>query len=196
MRETSAYMQIALQIRERIVSGELRVGSHLPVIGDLRREFCCSRRTIAKALSVLDKDGWIARYAGRGWYVKNHLPEPTRNAARPDSRSDLAAGNQGELIMDDPRIFVYVANQIRRRITSGEFTPGKPLPLIDEFCQQYACSRQSAGRALKMLESTGWVVRWRGKGYFVEDPLPQLEVAHMEGVAETLVTGPTVETQH
>lgn len=67
----------------------------------------------------------------------------------------------------DPRIYVRALIDIRGRIESGELQPGKPCTTINELCRQYECTRQTIGKALRMLEEDGLLVRFPGLGYFV-----------------------------
>lgn len=72
----------------------------------------------------------------------------------------------------DPRIYVRVLRDIRERIESGELKPvdsqlTAPCVTINELCRKYSCTRQTVGKALKMLENDGLLKRVPGLGYFV-----------------------------
>jgi DNA-binding GntR family transcriptional regulator len=71
--------------------------------------------------------------------------------------------------MPDPRAYQRLAALLRDQITSGVLAPGAPLPPIGELRQQHGHSRQTVGKALKILEGDGLVCRWIGLGYFVVD---------------------------
>jgi DNA-binding GntR family transcriptional regulator len=73
------------------------------------------------------------------------------------------AGSQHE----DPRAYVRLANQIRQQITSGDLQPGQPTPSITTLCQEHGVARQTAAKALRVLESEGLVYRVPGLGYYV-----------------------------
>jgi DNA-binding GntR family transcriptional regulator len=49
---------------------------------------------------------------------------------------------------------------------------GYPVPSIRTLCQEMGHSRQTAGKALRMLEGEGVVARVAGLGYFVTGPAP------------------------
>lgn len=74
--------------------------------------------------------------------------------------------------MSDPRIYVRVISDIRGRIASGELKPvdsqfAAPCVTINDLCDKYSCTRQTVGKALKMLEDDGLLKRVPGLGYFV-----------------------------
>jgi DNA-binding GntR family transcriptional regulator len=72
--------------------------------------------------------------------------------------------------MNDPRAYVRLASLLRGMIESGELEPGKPVPSITTLTQEHGIARQTAAKALRMLESEGLVVRYPGLGYFVTEP--------------------------
>ena len=69
----------------------------------------------------------------------------------------------------DQRRYVRVAGTLAGEIQSGKYTPGKRLPSIHELCQETGLSRQTIGKALRLLESEGLVERVPGLGYFVPE---------------------------
>ncbi len=60
-----------------------------------------------------------------------------------------------------------IAADLRRRIASGELTPGMPVPSITTLSQQWEVARQTAAKALRTLEAEGLVQRYPGLGYYV-----------------------------
>jgi DNA-binding FadR family transcriptional regulator len=70
-RVRKAYEQVADQLRELIVSGELTRGERLPNEAVLAREFGVSRTTVREALRLLTAQGLVrtAKGAGGGTYV-------------------------------------------------------------------------------------------------------------------------------
>jgi GntR family transcriptional regulator len=71
--------------------------------------------------------------------------------------------------MDDPRAYVRLAALLRGQIESGELAPGKPTPSITTLSQEHGIARQTAAKALRMLESEGLVIRYPGLGYYVAE---------------------------
>jgi DNA-binding GntR family transcriptional regulator len=68
---------------------------------------------------------------------------------------------------DDPRAYVRIATAVRERITSGELKAGQPVPSITALTQEHGVARQTAAKALHMLETEGLVRRIPGLGYYV-----------------------------
>lgn len=62
-----------------------------------------------------------------------------------------------------------VAEDLRGRIVSGEFTPGARLPSEAEMCEHYRVSRVTVRTAAKSLESQGLVDIRHGSGMYVVD---------------------------
>jgi len=73
----------------------------------------------------------------------------------------------------DHRAYASLFAILRDRIEAGHYTPGKRLPSIAELCTETGLSRQTAGRALQLLEREGLIERVPGHGYFVPDPHEQ-----------------------
>jgi DNA-binding GntR family transcriptional regulator len=67
----------------------------------------------------------------------------------------------------DPRAYMMLAAQFRAQIAEGILGPGDKLPSITSVSEERGCSRQTAGRAMQVLERDGLVHRVQGLGYFV-----------------------------
>ncbi len=61
----------------------------------------------------------------------------------------------------DPRAYVRLADLLRDQIT-----PGEPLPTIGELRRKHGHSRQTVGKALRVLEDEGLIYRVPGLGYY------------------------------
>ena len=68
--------------------------------------------------------------------------------------------------MADPK-YREIAQDLQRRIESGEFSPGDRLPNEMEFREQYDASRNTVRDALKWLTIRGLVETKAGQGTFV-----------------------------
>jgi DNA-binding GntR family transcriptional regulator len=68
---------------------------------------------------------------------------------------------------DDPRAYVRLANLLRQQITNGALRRGQPTPSITTLTQEHGIARQTAAKALRVLESEGLVYRVPGLGYYV-----------------------------
>jgi len=62
---------------------------------------------------------------------------------------------------------VRIAAIVRQGIAEGRWQPGQPVPSITTLGQDYGVARQTAAKALRLLESEGLVTRVPGLGYFV-----------------------------
>jgi DNA-binding GntR family transcriptional regulator len=63
------YLRIAAAIRARIEADELKPGQPAPSITTLCQEWDVARETAAHALQVLEAEGLVRRYPGRGYYI-------------------------------------------------------------------------------------------------------------------------------
>jgi DNA-binding GntR family transcriptional regulator len=64
------YLDIAAQIRNRIEASEWRPGAGLPRLDDLAGEYKVNRNTIARAIKVLEADGYLRAVQGSGVTVR------------------------------------------------------------------------------------------------------------------------------
>jgi GntR family transcriptional regulator len=71
------YYQLADVFRRRIEDGDWPVDSQIPTLEELVSEFRAARATVRQALTILEGEGLLARYRGRGTFV---LKRPTRDA--------------------------------------------------------------------------------------------------------------------
>ncbi len=72
---TPKYYQIAQQIIERIKKGELKPGSQIPSENEIIETYGVSNTTARKALSEMEREGWVSRIKGRGTYVRQNKIE-------------------------------------------------------------------------------------------------------------------------
>lgn len=75
------YEQIARQVREAILSGELAQGNPLPSIRHLARELKVSIITTKRAYEELEADGFLQTTPGKGSFVSTAATERLREAA-------------------------------------------------------------------------------------------------------------------
>jgi len=88
---TPLYQQVAADIRRKIVSGEMRVGTQLQPHRQLAESYGVSVITINKALAGLVSEGVLHSRVGRGTFVAVR-PAPTDDARVDRSRSDRMLG--------------------------------------------------------------------------------------------------------
>jgi GntR family transcriptional regulator len=60
-----------------------------------------------------------------------------------------------------------IAADLRGKITSGDLEAGLPAPSITVLVQEHGVARQTAAKALRMLEAEGLVRRVPGLGYYI-----------------------------
>jgi GntR family transcriptional regulator len=79
-------------------------------------------------------------------------------------------------VVIDPRsdraVFRQLADDLRRRITSGEFAPGEAIPSEQDVMQYYAVSRTTTRQAIALLRAEGLVITEHGRGTYVRPRLP------------------------
>lgn len=66
----------------------------------------------------------------------------------------------------------YVAEQIRNKIISHEYSAGSKLPNEFELAEEYGVCRYTIREAIKKLAATGLIEVRRGKGTFVNEMIP------------------------
>jgi DNA-binding GntR family transcriptional regulator len=67
----------------------------------------------------------------------------------------------------DPRAYMRLAALIREQIASGTLAPGGPLPSIATLRREHGHSRQTVGKAMRILEGEGLIHPVPGLGYFI-----------------------------
>jgi DNA-binding GntR family transcriptional regulator len=68
---------------------------------------------------------------------------------------------------NDPRRYMKLAATLRAQIADGTLASDARIPSINALCEQYRLSRQTAGKALRLLEGEGLIRRVPGLGYHV-----------------------------
>ena len=79
-------------------------------------------------------------------------------------------------VIIDPRsdrpVYKQVADDLRRRITSGEFAPGDSIPSEKEMEGYYGVGRTTARQSVALLRAEGLVITEHGRGTYVRPRLP------------------------
>lgn len=68
-----------------------------------------------------------------------------------------------------------IADDIRQKIISQEYTFGQKLPYEYVLCMSYHCNKETMKKALDILVKEGLIIRRRGAGTFVKDYDPANE---------------------
>ena len=76
-------------------------------------------------------------------------------------------------------LYVQVADELTRKIRSGEYAPGQRLPSADDLAELYEIAPNTAIKALRLLRERGLVEMSTGRGTYVltdpkEDELPSI----------------------
>lgn len=60
-----------------------------------------------------------------------------------------------------------IAALVRDGVSEGRWRPGDPVPSITTLSQEHGVARQTAAKALRLLEDEGLLTRVPGLGYYV-----------------------------
>jgi GntR family transcriptional repressor for pyruvate dehydrogenase complex len=74
------YEKIVDQIENRILSGELKLGEHLPCERELAEQFRVSRTAVREAVKTLSEKGLVQVRRGRGTFVTNGTSQAMRHS--------------------------------------------------------------------------------------------------------------------
>ncbi|WP_179953769.1 GntR family transcriptional regulator [Lentzea guizhouensis] len=80
---------------------------------------------------------------------------------------------------------VQVADDIRLKIESGEWPPGRKLPSFDELATEHKCSLAVIRKAIDLLKQQGLIVTVQGSGTFVRSR-PMLQRQGIERYSRSL----------
>lgn len=93
-------------------------------------------------------------------------------------------------------LYYQLETILRKKITSGDYSPEISLPSEDALAKKYKVSRITVRQALSSLEKDGLVIRQRGRGTFVSGKADLLELPRFTGSIEDLVLmGKRTETR-
>lgn len=67
------YYTLMEQLKEDILSGKIQAGEKLPSENELAAQFCISRHTVRKALSILENEGYITAQHGKGTFCSKRM---------------------------------------------------------------------------------------------------------------------------
>jgi DNA-binding GntR family transcriptional regulator len=130
-----AYLQIADDLRDRILSGRLKAGDRLPSESDLMRDYDMSRTVAKMAINVLRSEGLITSHPGKGSFVRaarevrrlGNDRYQRRSDASPPFASDTKAAGQSarwEHHSREERASAVIAERLA-------IQPGDPVMVTD-----------------------------------------------------------------
>lgn len=64
-------------------------------------------------------------------------------------------------------VYVQIADDLRRKIASGEYAPGQRLPSADDLTEVYEVAAGTALKALRLLRKEGLTETSHGRGTYV-----------------------------
>lgn len=83
-------------------------------------------------------------------------------------------------------IYLQIATEIARRISSGVYKPGDRLPSVREFALEAGVNPNTMARALANLEQRGLIVTERASGKFVSTQGGVLMELRQELISDTI----------
>lgn len=90
-----------------------------------------------------------------------------------DQANSLWIGTDLVLYPDAPiPLFVQLARHIRFRIAHWDLPAGSLMPSEPMFAEQHGLSRETVGRAYRLLRDAGAIKSKRGVGWFVVEGIP------------------------
>jgi DNA-binding FadR family transcriptional regulator len=69
-------------------------------------------------------------------------------------------------------LFAQLARSIRARIAAWDLPSGSLLPSEPQLAKRHNLSRDTVGKAYRLLRDAGAIKSRRGSGWFVTDPIP------------------------
>jgi GntR family transcriptional regulator len=83
-------------------------------------------------------------------------------------------------------LYYQIKETLKEKIEGGSLDPHERLPSERELEKDYGISRMTARRALRELESEGYVYREQGKGSFVAEPKLRQGLLQLTGFTEDM----------
>ncbi len=88
------YSKIVEQIQRRVLSGELKVGDHLPPERELAEQFQVSRTAVREAVKALSEKGLVQVFPGKGTFITNGTSQAVRQSLGMLLKIGLADGTR------------------------------------------------------------------------------------------------------
>ena len=113
------YLQVASVLRRRIRDGRWAVGAKIATLEELEREFGVARVTVRQAIDLLQSEGLVKSFQGRGTFVTK----------APDNERWI------QLATDWERLIAPIRNNVAHPLPAGDEPPlrieegeGSPAP--------------------------------------------------------------------
>lgn len=82
---TPIYEQIVMQMKEKIMSGQIKADTMLPSVRTLAKDLRVSALTVKKAYDAMEQEGYVITVHGKGSFVANVNP----NLAREEKQKEV-----------------------------------------------------------------------------------------------------------
>lgn len=82
-------------------------------------------------------------------------------------------------------LYLQIENDIKEKISTGEYQAGQMLPSENKYCEMYQVSRVTVRNAITDLVDQGILIRRHGKGTFVEKQKIQNNLIKFQGFTST-----------
>jgi len=98
-------------------------------------------------------------------------------------------------------LYVQIESTLRERIVSGRYPAGGAFPTDEKLRQEFGVSRATVRLALDTLHREGLIVRYPGRGSFVNEVRERARTLRFQGSVRDLITqgdvhGPTFTVTH
>ncbi|WP_433511210.1 GntR family transcriptional regulator [Nonomuraea sp. CA-143628] len=151
---TPIYMQVADILHDRIRKGELLAGQALPSEAAMEAEFYIGRTTARRVARELRHRQVAHTVSGEGTFVG------TTGGLRQRRKTP---------------VFEDIADDIVKRIRSGEFRPNRAIFSEKTLMRRYGVAKVTARSAVESLRKRGWVftVPYRGTYVVAQEDWPE-----------------------
>jgi GntR family transcriptional regulator len=116
----SRYIQLATLFRNWIASGQWPVGSRIPNVDELARQYSVARGTIREALGLLEQEGLLQRFRAKGTFVRNSPAAQATHNLEIDWQALISAHEGAEITV--------LESQVTDTLPAACAQQGKPAP--------------------------------------------------------------------
>jgi 2-aminoadipate transaminase len=209
--DTPLYRQLYEQLASAISAGRLARGERLPATRELASSIGLARASVEAAYKLLETDGLIKGYVGRGSFVegKSHVDweslipveeahEPAAPPSVPIAAVSFSASrpSEAEFPLDEFRATCHEVLDSNEAINILQLGPASGYGPLRKFLLDYLRARGVAGRDDEILITSGAqqafdliqrVLASRGETVVIEDPVyPGLRNAFLRGGARVI----------
>ncbi len=112
-------------------------------------------------------------------------------------RDDGPPPHPGDLMRASLPLYVQIESTLRQRVRSGHYPAGGRFPTDEKLCAEFKVSRATVRLALDALHRDGSIVRYPGRGTFVNDLRERAQALRFEGSVERVLEhGDGAGTEH